>query len=388
VRISFYAPLKSPDHPVPSGDRRMARLLMTALEMAGHRIALASDFRSYEGTGDPLLQEAMFATGRVEAEHIVQTCLEQPVNNRPEIWFTYHQYYKAPDHLGPIVSSALGIPYVVAEPSHAPKRANGPWKMAHESVTASLEKTDCAFCLTKHDMACVEPVLSSPDRLVYLPPFLNNGPFQHDRSQRIEARQHLTEVYNVTGDLILVAVGMMRPGDKYASYQQLANSLERLDTFANWQLLVVGDGDKAAQVRELFTSRNKLAQRTFFAGEQSAEEIARILSTADICVWPAVGEAYGMALLEAQASGLPVIAGNLRGVPDVVRDGDTALLVPPDDPTAFATAVKRLLEDQDLRRSLGENAASFVAKDRSLERAAHILNEGLTMAVANKAQAR
>ena len=120
MRISFYAPLKSPDHPVPSGDRRMARLLITALELAGHKIALASDFRSYEGTGDPLLQEAMFATGRVEAEHIVQTCLEQPVNNRPEIWFTYHQYYKAPDHLGPIVSSALGIPYVVAEPSHAP----------------------------------------------------------------------------------------------------------------------------------------------------------------------------------------------------------------------------------------------------------------------------
>jgi glycosyltransferase involved in cell wall biosynthesis len=364
----------------------MARLLMTVLEMAGHRIALASDFRSYEGTGDPLLQEAMFATGRVEADHIVQTCLEQPVNNRPEIWFTYHQYYKAPDHLGPIVSSALGIPYVVAEPSHAPKRATGLWKMAHESVTASLEKTDCAFCLTQHDMACVEPVLSSPDRLVYLPPFLDAEPFQHDRSQKNEARQHLTEAYNVTAELILVAVGMMRPGDKFASYQQLAESLEQLDTFANWQLLVVGDGDKGEQVRNMFTSRNKLAGRTVFAGEQSADEIARILAASDICVWPAVGEAYGMALLEAQASGLPVVAGNLRGVPDVVRDGKSALLVPPNDPAAFAAAVKTLLEDQNLRQSMGAHAASFVAKDRSLEHAAQILNEGLNMAVTNKAQ--
>ena len=388
MRISFYAPLKSPDHPVPSGDRRMARLLITALELAGHKIALASDFRSYEGTGDPLLQEAMFATGRVEADHIVQTCLEQPAHNRPEVWFTYHQYYKAPDHLGPIVSSTLGIPYVVAEPSHAPKRAAGPWKMAHESVTASLEMTDCAFCLTQHDMTCVEPVLASPDRLVYLPPFLDSEPFQHDRSQKNVARQHLSEAFNITADLILIAVGMMRPGDKFDSYQRLAESLDQLDTLVDWQLLIVGDGDRGEQVRKLFTSRNKLTARTLFAGEQPASEVARMLSAADICVWPAVGEAYGMALLEAQASALPVVAGNLLGVPDVVRDGETALLVPPEDPAAFAAAVKRLLEDQNLRQRFGSRAALFVAEDRSLERAADILNEGLNMAIENKADSR
>ncbi|MBT3702733.1 MAG: glycosyltransferase, partial [Alphaproteobacteria bacterium] len=100
------------------------------------------------------------------------------------------------------------------------------------------------------------------------------------------------------------------------------------------------------------------------------------------------GEAYGMALLEAQASALPVVAGNLRGVPDVVRDGETALLVPPEDPAAFAAAVKRLLEDQNLRQRFGSRAALFVAEDRSLERAADILNEGLNMAIENKADSR
>ncbi|WP_035670480.1 hypothetical protein [Azospirillum brasilense] len=48
MRIAFYAPLKSPTHPVPSGDRRMARLLMAALERAGHAVTLASTLRSWD----------------------------------------------------------------------------------------------------------------------------------------------------------------------------------------------------------------------------------------------------------------------------------------------------------------------------------------------------
>jgi len=388
VRISFYAPLKAPTHPVPSGDRRMARLLMTTLELAGHKVALASDFRSYEGTGDPTLQEGMFAAGRVEAHHIIETCLLQPEQNRPSVWFTYHQYYKAPDHLGPAVSDALGIPYVVAEPSHAPKRANGPWKLAHESVEASLKKADCAFCLTRHDMACVEPVLASPDRLVYLPPFLDATSFQYDRSDKTDARNFLNQSFGATADVLLVAVGMMRKGDKYHSYEQLAKSLELISVSTSWQLVIVGDGEYAAETKNLFQSRNKLKNHVIFAGEQPGPEVARILIAADICVWPAVGEAYGMAMLEAQAAGLPVVAGDSRGVPDVVRGGTTATLVPPDNPEAFASAVSKLIDDRDMRTDMGTAAGEFVANERSLQQAAATLNRGLEMAKSNKEHAK
>ena len=56
MEIAFYAPLKAPDHPVPSGDRRMAGLLMAALRAAGHDVMLASRLRSYEGQGDAVSQ--------------------------------------------------------------------------------------------------------------------------------------------------------------------------------------------------------------------------------------------------------------------------------------------------------------------------------------------
>ena len=63
MRIAFYAPLKSPDHPVPSGDRRVAQLFFAALRVAGHDAFLASRFRSYEGRGDLLDQARLAALG-------------------------------------------------------------------------------------------------------------------------------------------------------------------------------------------------------------------------------------------------------------------------------------------------------------------------------------
>ena len=59
MRIAFYAPLKSPTHGTPSGDRRIAGLLMDALARAGHRVELASTFRSYDADGDALRQSAL-----------------------------------------------------------------------------------------------------------------------------------------------------------------------------------------------------------------------------------------------------------------------------------------------------------------------------------------
>src|SRR5260370_1877805 len=74
-------------------------------------------------------------------------------------------------------------------------------------------------------------------------------------------------------------------------------------------------------------------------------EIARRLASADLCVWPALNEALGMALLEAQASGVPVVAGAAGAVSDILVHGLTGLLVPPSDAPAFSRAVRSLLGD-------------------------------------------
>ena len=72
MRVGFYAPMKPPDHPVPSGDRRMGRLLMSAIEHGGHTVELASRFRAYDGVGDAATQRMLTLQGYDEARQLLR----------------------------------------------------------------------------------------------------------------------------------------------------------------------------------------------------------------------------------------------------------------------------------------------------------------------------
>jgi glycosyltransferase involved in cell wall biosynthesis len=168
----------------------------------------------------------------------------------------------------------------------------------------------------------------------------------------------------------------MRPGDKLASYRQLAEALQCL-TAHPWRLLVAGDGPAAAEVRAAFAP---LATRVTWLGALDEVALARVYQAADILVWPAVREAFGMALLEAQAAGLPVVAGRTDGVPAVVADGETGLLPPPGDIAAFAAAVTNLLNNPGQREAMGQAARARVLLYHSIDAVATQLDRILTEA--------
>src|SRR5687767_15582355 len=90
VRIAFYAPLKPPTHATPSGDRRVAGLLMDALERVADHVELVSTFRSYDGDGDAARQEALRTQGEALAVRMAQQWRAAPAGSRPDVWFTYH----------------------------------------------------------------------------------------------------------------------------------------------------------------------------------------------------------------------------------------------------------------------------------------------------------
>src|SRR6516165_2048506 len=167
MRIAFYAPLKPPDHPVPSGDRRVAQLLLAALRLAGHAPLTAARLRSWEGRGHQWRQARLAARGRRLGERIIGRARAAP-ETAPELWFTYHLYHKAPDWLGPDVAGALGIPYVVAEASFAPKQAGGPWAAGHRAAERAIRGADLVIGLNAADRECVLPLLSDPSRFLPL----------------------------------------------------------------------------------------------------------------------------------------------------------------------------------------------------------------------------
>jgi glycosyltransferase involved in cell wall biosynthesis len=368
VRIAFYAPLKPPTHPVPSGDRRMARLLMAALSTAGHEVSLACRFRSWDDGARPGRHRRLADLGHTLADRLTRRLARDP----PDLWFTYHLYHKAPDWLGPAVTRDLGIPYVVAEASYAPKQAGGPFALGHAAAAAAIARADAVVALTTLDTECLLPLLATPDRLVRLRPFLDTGTYAATAAERARHRADLAAAHGLPPDRPwLLAVGMMRRGDKQRSYRVLAHALERL-TALDWQLLVVGDGPQRAAIEHGFAALP--ADRLRFLGALPPTSLAAAYAAADLMIWPAINEAYGMALLEAQAAGLPVVAGRTGGVPDVVRDGITGLLTPVGDASAFATAVAALLTDPARRHTLGSAAARIAATEHDIAAAARTLD--------------
>ena len=126
--------------------------------------------------------------------------------------------------------------------------------------------------------------------------------------------------------------------------------------------------------------------RVHFAGARGAEALPGFYAASDLYVWPAVHEAYGMAMLESQAAGVPVVAGRVRGVPDVVEDGIGGLLAPEGDAAALADLVNRLLRDDHLRHQLGLQGQKRITSERTVEQAARIRSQTVDRALVRRDQ--
>lgn len=364
MKIAFYAPLKSPRHHRPSGDRLVARLFEQAIASGGFDIELASEFRSWEGQGDRQLQQKMQEEAGRIAEKLAMSYAGK--SHRPSLWFTYHVYHKAPDWIGPLVASRLEIPYVVAEASYAPKQHNGPWRDGHEQCRRSIQSADAVISLNRQDDPCLRELLKPSCELIELKPFIPLHEFEPDRSRR----QSIALKWNIRSDRPwLICVAMMRKGDKLSSYRELAQSLTSL-LDEDWQLIVVGDGPARSDVEGMF---DPIASRTIYTGLLDREEIAALFGSCDLYVWPAVNEAYGMALLEAHTCGLAVVSSVTGGVPQIVEHGQTGLLAPPGDIRLLGSHVRRLIREPELRSQMGARARAKCLREHDIDHASTVL---------------
>jgi glycosyltransferase involved in cell wall biosynthesis len=384
--VAFYAPLKPPDHPVPSGDRRMARALIEALRLAGIPVEVASHLRSYDRTGDPLRQRHIRGLGDRVAAQLLRRYRRTPAARRPRAWLTYHAYHKSPDWLGPRVTAALEVPYLLAEASFAPKQRDGAWAAGHAATEQAIRAADVVLALTGVDAECLAPLVVAPAELRSLPPFLDPAPYRAARAERQQHRGALARRFGLDPQQPwLLVVAMMRDDAKRESYGLLAEALGQLGA-RSWQLLVVGDGPAQPAVEAMLRALGE--DRVRFAGLLPEDALPPVYAAADLYAWPAVREAYGIAVLEAQAAGLPVVAGREGGVAEVVDDRQSAVLTPPRDPSAFASAVAALLGDAERRRAMAEAAARFVSERRSIAQAAAELAAALAAAAAIRAMRR
>ena len=134
-------------------------------------------------------------------------------------------------------------------------------------------------------------------------------------------------------------IGMLRPA---------------LDAVPEARLAIVGDGPNREELKTLFAGTH-----TVFTGFLRGEDLSHAYASGDVFCFPSASETFGNVVLEAMASGLPVIVSRSGGQVDHVRQGDNGLLFPTEDQGALVDAVQRLATDLDYARQLGAKALEY-----------------------------
>ena len=135
--------------------------------------------------------------------------------------------------------------------------------------------------------------------------------------------------------------------------EMLFDAWQELADHDNCYLLLIGDGP----LRERLTARK--APRVIFAGYRYGEELASMYASSDLFVFPSLSETFGNVVLEAMASGLPVVAYDVQGPKDIVVDRSTGTLVSEITANALAVGMREVLKNSDFRRRLGRQARIY-----------------------------
>ncbi len=354
MKLAFYAPMKPPDHPVPSGDRTLARAILAALQHAGATVEIASALRSRDGVGDTAVQARLMQEAEAEVGRLIPLGAEAGW----QAWITYHNYYKAPDLVGPAVARALDIPYLQIESTRARKRLTGPWACFARAAEAATDAARVVFYFSHRDAVSLREHAPKDQTLMHLPPFLPLGALPADGSH--------------SGPML--SVGMMRAGDKLASYGVIAQTLALLpDT--GWRLDIAGDGPARNEVAALMAPFGAAVR---FTGECDPAQLDALYRSARLLFWPGVNEALGLIYLEAQARGLPVVAQDRPGMRDVLAPGPYP--APGDGPVALARMLRRHLDDPVHAGTRGAAARAHVETHHLMPAAARTLRSGLVQA--------
>ncbi|HVM38989.1 MAG TPA: glycosyltransferase [Sphingomicrobium sp.] len=157
------------------------------------------------------------------------------------------------------------------------------------------------------------------------------------------------------GGALIGCVGNLNP---IKGHEYLVRAMPRvLQRFPTARLVMIGEGGAKAELEALARALG-VEGAVIMAGFRG--DVPAVMRQIDICVQPSLQEAFGIVLLEAMAAARPVVATGVEGIPEIVVDGTTGLLVPPRDPEALAKAICALLQDGEARRAMGSAGRSRV----------------------------
>ncbi len=368
MKIAFYAPFKPLGHNHPSGDLAIGQGLVDYLERRGHTIHVISRLRARWIYFKPWLWLMLVK------EHI--RILFRLIKNPPDLWLTYHTYYKAPDLIGPWICRLLGIKYLIFQGIYSTKKQRSMKTVLGFYLNrAALKQADHIFTNKVPDFVNLQRLIP-PGRLTYIKPGLQPEYFQNIRDPEKDNRteEENKKKWTKTGCPVILTAAMFRDDVKTKGLIWLIECCAQLlDSGVRFHLVIAGSGKMEKKLKKL--ARKCLPGCHTFAGKIGKGKMAAFYNTGDVFAFPGIRESLGMVYLEAQSCSLPVVAFENGGIPEVVDNGNTGFLVPMYDCPAFCGRLRLLLSDPDLRRRMGRAAARYIRAHHYIEHNYRLLDQ-------------
>ncbi|WP_147916955.1 glycosyltransferase [Ruania zhangjianzhongii] len=241
----------------------------------------------------------------------------------------------------PLVQSLHSIAAAPHTPLSAGERPESPGRLAAEEALASQADALHAVSAAERDII-VDRLGASRGRVTVIPPGVDTRQFHPGRAARPGA------------DYLLMAARL----EPLKGADLAIETLARIDPALVGELIISGGAtsgfdDYVAGLHQLVADRG-VAERVRFVGARDRDELARLMAGARLFLNPSHSETYGLTVLEASASGVPVVAAAAGGLVEAVRHGETGLVLHHRDPQLWADAVTGLLRDPAEARRVAE----------------------------------
>jgi len=175
-----------------------------------------------------------------------------------------------------------------------------------------------------------------------------------------------SEIKLKTDEKCILFVGNLIPRKGLPLLVDAATNL--LKETKRFKIVIVGDGPSRRKIIR-YAKKRAVINHFIFLGRVDDKMLPDIYNCSDLVVLPSLQEGQGITILEAQATAKPVVACKVGGIPEIVIDGKTGILVRPNS-FELANAILRLIMDEDLRRKMGENGRKFVCEKYTWEKCA------------------
>jgi len=371
MNIFFHTPFKPLEHPTPSGDLVIATGLVAYLKRCHHDVHPVAAVRARWLYWRPWVWPRLLSDYRRAAKSIK--------SRQPQLWMTYHSYYKAPDLLGPAVCRTAGLPYVIFQGIYSTKRRRNiktwPGFMLNQYA---LQRSNYVFTNKKRDWTNLKRIIPE-HRLTYLKPGLEVNNFTYNQRAREKARQ----TWGIGNVPVILTAAMFRQDVKTQGLLWLIRCLGHLKkTLDDFVLIIAGDGKEKSKI--VRSAAKHLPGQHRFLGKISRDKMVEFYSAGEIFAFPGINESLGMIYLEAQSCGLPVVAFRNGGIPEVVINGETGILTDMFSKQQYIEAIKKLLINNELREEMGRNARRYVHAHHNIDMNYHKIEEILNTMVSNK----